>query len=359
MNFGLYLAEEHHHNTFLFAIVIKMGWEASEAVFQQGKRLKPNDEGENQHISSGDGAWIMQKCARTMGGRCRISFERNCTVFSFHCPAEPLTVRDLPKTEEFEVPPGTWGIAIDDSMVQRRLMGRILSHAGVEESRRIILGAEPSDIPLMEEHMKKILKKDKGCKILVVVDENLDFAQRDLTHVIISGSQVMKDILQSLSPEEEARVFGLVRSANDSAEDVAMYLDRVHAFFPKAPMQRERVREILAPLWAERFLAQPKEVSRSKIRQDDWSVERDALLRSMSDVDKLVKDKSADHVPWQKLWSTLHRLKGDLMVLDTSEELALASMLISGMRGEETPRDFKAKWARIRKLVLRAAQSLR
>lgn len=344
---------------FLVLIVVEMGEEAAEAVFQQGKRLKINDASENQHISSGDGAWIMQKCAKTMGGQCKIKFERNCTVFSFSCPAEPLTVRDLPKTEDFEVPHGTWGIAIDDSMIQRRLLSRILSHAGVEESRRIILGADPSDVHVMKQKLKKILSDDKKCKVLVVVDENLDF-ERDLTHVIISGSQIMKEILHDLPPEEESRVFALVRSANDSTEDVAMYLNRVHAFFPKAPMQRERVREILAPVWAKRFLPRAAnvvcEVSEQR-KKEDWSVEREALLQSLGNVDKLLS-KKPENVPWQHIWSAFHTLKGDLMALDESDDVAMASMLISGMRSDKTPRDLKAKWTRIRKLVVRAVDSL-
>jgi len=37
-----------------------------------------------------DGAWISQKCAKALGGKCSIKFFENKTVFTFECPASPL-----------------------------------------------------------------------------------------------------------------------------------------------------------------------------------------------------------------------------------------------------------------------------
>jgi hypothetical protein len=51
------------------------------------------------------------------------------------------------------------------------------------------------------------------------------------------------------------------RSANDSAEEMVLCTSRKHGFLPKAPVQRDRVRKILAPFWADRFLSKESRLS--------------------------------------------------------------------------------------------------
>ena len=230
-----------------------LGETASVAVFEQGSRLHKDLSINDRFISSGDGAWIAQKCARAMGGNCSIRFENDLTVFSFRCQTESLVPADKVETVDFEVPPETVAVAIDDSKIQRKLMSRILGLVGVEEGLQTVIGEKPSDVFEMEKIILNVLRARPNAKILVMVDENLDYGEQGGEVVILSGSRVMKDILTALPPEEEKRVFALVRSANDSTSDLATYFSRTHGFFPKAPMNRERVREILAPLWAERF----------------------------------------------------------------------------------------------------------
>ena len=70
---------------------------------------------------------------------------------------------------------------------------------------------------------------------------------------VFSGSSIMKDILDHMPRQFESRCLVLMRSANDSAVDIALYTERTHGYFPKAIMQKDRTREILAPLWLERF----------------------------------------------------------------------------------------------------------
>mmetsp|Transcript_29560 Transcript_29560/g.45275 ORF Transcript_29560/g.45275 Transcript_29560/m.45275 type:complete len:348 (+) Transcript_29560:1008-2051(+) len=242
----------HEHET-----IVKMGKKASEAVFAEGRRLKVHQDQDDKLISSGDGAWIMSKCAQTLGGSCCIDFEPTRTVFRFSCP---VTLPPPPKNKNkfihknFCVPTGTIGIAIDDSTVQRRLMDRILSHVGVETPNRIILGKEPNEIFQLGETLIQILQEQQDSKILMLVDENLDYTGVDVSNqLLISGSRVMFDVLQTLKPEDEARVLVLIRSANDSADDIASYASRAHGFFPKAPAQKDKVQQILAPLWNKRF----------------------------------------------------------------------------------------------------------
>ncbi len=59
------------------AEILKLGELAKEVVFSPRRRLTIHSTGdENNHVaashSSGDGAWIMHKCAKTLGGKCEI-----------------------------------------------------------------------------------------------------------------------------------------------------------------------------------------------------------------------------------------------------------------------------------------------
>mmetsp|Transcript_126436 Transcript_126436/g.354044 ORF Transcript_126436/g.354044 Transcript_126436/m.354044 type:complete len:962 (+) Transcript_126436:88-2973(+) len=233
--------------------LVGLGPQASQAVFEQGLRLHENLRIKDRFISHGDGAWIAQKCAKAMGGNCSIRFEDDLTIFSFKCPTEPLVPAVKIDTTNFVVPPDTFGVAVDDSKIQRKLMSRLLGLVGVAEENMTITGEKTSDIFGIEKLILKLLDSHPTAKILVIIDENLDYGGTGEEVVIMSGSKVMKDILTALPPEDERRILALIRSANDSTSDLAIYVSRAHGFFPKAPMTQDRLREMMAPLWAERF----------------------------------------------------------------------------------------------------------
>jgi len=243
--------------------IVKSGTAAREAVFAEGSRLGIHQDQDDKLISSGHGAWIISKCAQVLGGSCSIDFEPDRTVFLFQCPAMVASKQSCETTvhhEDFCLPPGTLGIAIDDSKVQRRLMDRILLHAGVEESHRIILGKEPNDIFQLGNTVSEMLKQHPPpARVLLLVDENLDYSGTDSNQLLISGSRAVQDVLSSLSSIDEARVLALIRSADDSAEDVTCYASRAHGFFPKVQVQKENVQEALMPIWFERFGSQQHE----------------------------------------------------------------------------------------------------
>ena len=48
--------------------------------------------------------------------------------------------------EGFEMPKNVWGIALDDSKIQRKLMVRFFMHAGVTEDRVHIFGSTVHEI---------------------------------------------------------------------------------------------------------------------------------------------------------------------------------------------------------------------
>ena len=88
-------------------------------------------------------------------------------------------------------------------------------------------------------------------------DEGTDGSQcfnhlpRDCT---ILGSQLVSEIRKRLLPDQERRILALIRSANDSANDIAIYNLRMHGYLPKSPLNGlVSVKEQLAPLWLSRY----------------------------------------------------------------------------------------------------------
>lgn len=336
------------------SLLRSMGKEATDAVFKQGSRLHNALEADDKLVSSGDGAWIMQKCAKTLGGSCSIQFLEDCTIFRFECLASPLYVKDRPTATSFRVPQGTWGVAIDDSKIQRKLINRILSHAGVEEGKRIVLGADVSDVAKLQELLHQHLRSDPQSKFLVLVDENLDFGIRDAKQVVVSGSKVMKEFLGNLPSTMEKRLLVLVRSANDSAEDVIAYLERTHGFFPKAPMQQDRVCEILAPLWADRFQNSQNVAGTEEAFSDNSTEEfltRQELRLVLQRIDGIL-GKSTHELKWSELWSALHSLKGDIMTMGSTDEIDDIVSSIASMRGPSIPPGFEQSWESTRRKIV-------
>eukprot|EP00957_Ditylum_brightwellii_P180991 13788429-Ditylum_brightwellii.AAC.1 len=78
-------------------------------------------------------------------------------------------------------------------------------------------------------------------------------------HVTVSGSMCVEGIQRRLLPEQERRVCALIRSANDSSQDVAIYNSRAHRFLPKVLIQGDKVMETLAPFWERRFPPPPQQ----------------------------------------------------------------------------------------------------
>jgi hypothetical protein len=79
-----------------------------------------------------------------MGGDVDIKFETTRTVFTFSCVAAPVFMPERsPKTipsstspdEDFAIPEGTWGVVIDDSRIQRKVLGTFMQLIGIDKGR--------------------------------------------------------------------------------------------------------------------------------------------------------------------------------------------------------------------------------
>jgi len=249
--------------------LVRMGNSARKAVFEPGNRLHP-DLGEGQDLaslnqsqthSSGDGGWIIKKCATALGGDCSIKFHESRTVFTLRCPAKferKMSIGNQSDSEyldasDFCIPSNTWGIGIDDSRVQRKLLAKMLCLCGIHEDKTRVLGKSNQEIMEFENIMLTTVRENPEDFVFVIVDENLDI-DGDGTLLTVSGSHSVERVRKLLNSEEEARLLCLVRSANDSRDDLALYSSRAHGYIPKGPvLKRDSLLQLIAPCWIERF----------------------------------------------------------------------------------------------------------
>jgi hypothetical protein len=174
------------------------------------------------------------------------------------------------------------------------------------------------------------------------------------------------------------RLLALIRSANDSAADLAMYNARAHGFFPKASMTKDRVRVSLAPLWRERFENVRRRIRKNEantasatltnrdtnyVRDESDSIATSTGLSVDDENDMITKQElrfSFCHVrsfmeqmdpsttDWMMIWRHLHSLSGDLLAASEEIEAAgRAAEMIHSMRGSVLPPDLMEKWQQI------------
>lgn len=199
----------------------------------------------------------MTKCASTLGGKCRFKFEPDKTIFTFQCPGEVFDARNVQRWteyEKFEIPSNVYGIGIDDSKVQRGLLFKFFGYLGIPKNRIQILGGEKSDITDFEDWAQNFIFNHPNDYFLFIVDENLIVSdEQTASSVRYSGSKAVSNLRSRLLPDQEKRLLALVRSANDSVSDIAIYNSRAHGHIPKAPVKEATCLETVAPLWMARF----------------------------------------------------------------------------------------------------------
>ena len=196
--------------------ILDLGEQASKDVFSSGQRLHTafgtsmsNLDDLEVSFSSGDGAWIMRKCASILGGDVGITFNAERTIFNLTVPTkqviEPLSDDD--SDQDWEIPPCTWGIIVEDSLVQRKLLNRLLSVLGIEKEKRIILGSTAEEVLEFNNIAKKLVESNRDNHFLIIADENLEIVEDGTRSSTISGSLSIERLLRELDPSDEARVF--------------------------------------------------------------------------------------------------------------------------------------------------------
>jgi hypothetical protein len=345
-------------------------------VFSPGTSLHTKSEDEQSVTvvgSSGDGAWIMQKCARTLKGECGIRFEKDRTVFCFRCPARDyITIENegeiLISCDFSTLPEGTWGIVIDDSGIQRKLMDRFLKVAGIEVEKRLMVGKDAKEIYGFCDLVVNLMRENPNDKFLVIADENLEVVEGAALSGTVSGSLCLKKILEELKPSEERRLLALVRSANDSSTDIAKYIARAHGFLLKAPIDKQGVLGAIKPWWIKRFPEERKPaplsslsnvpkcaVNMENMESQDYDPFHD-ITTNLEVINALCR--ACDGISLKKRWRSiqdrLQRLKGDLKTIVRCEnvsagnDLEKISYAIDALRLGKFPEDLKERWTQLR-----------
>jgi len=154
---------------------------------------------------------------------------------------------------QFSVPKNTFGIAIDDSKIQRKLLAKLLDCVGIPHDRCTVVGDGRDEIMGFEDYVISFIERHPQDYFFLVVDENLDVLDDSSNHETVSGSIIVQNIRKRLPPDAEKRMVAIIRSANDSSSDIAIYISRAHGFIAKGPIKRDKVNETIAPIWLNRF----------------------------------------------------------------------------------------------------------
>jgi hypothetical protein len=133
----------------------------------------------------------------------------------------------------FRIPTNTHAIAIDDSKIQRKLLSKLIEFAGIPEERTTVVGDGHDEIMGFEDFVVNFMENHPEDFVFLLIDENLDVVNENSVRSTISGSLCVENIRKRLPAKLERRMFALVRSANDSSSDIAIYSTRAHGFLPK------------------------------------------------------------------------------------------------------------------------------
>jgi len=261
---------------------------------------------------------------------------------------------------DFHIPQNTHAIAIDDSKIQRKLLSKIFENVGISSERCTICGDGYTEIMGFEDYVVTFMGNNDGY-VLMIVDENLDFVDEATNkHDTISGSQCVENIRRRLLPENERRMFALIRSANDSSSDVAIYNTRAHGFLAKAPIKRDKMKETLAPMWLERF--PPSEFGDSTSGTDydtqsgtETTVTHDSAIgctpydvaHLLSDIDLLFQEDVYISEP-RMIQDKIHELKGDLLTMHSTLPVHSLVGQINLILSTQAPETLLERWTTVR-----------
>ena len=268
--------------------------------------------------------------------------------------------------EDFELPKNIWGIALDDSKIQRKLLLRFFTYAGIAEDRVHVKGGTADDIKGFDDWAVNFIYSHPNDYFLMIIDENLDIQDKDdaTSQMTISGSLSISGMRSRLTQEQDKRVLALIRSANDSASDVAIYNSRAHGFLPKAPIKRDMVRESLASVWLQRFPIFASPIVKSPggtfiSTEDEVEIGCDVavtltdIIPNIHNIDQYALSPERELFDkWNVIWERMHALKGDLLIMPTRTNINRAIGMISSLRGPVPPQNFGEKWQNIRSTLL-------
>lgn len=156
-------------------MLVGMTGQEVSTMFNKGTRLDLGDEADiHRDISSGDGAWLMQACARAMGGECSIRFSENHTDLTMVCSSNVSFTEG--QAARFEIPKGTYLIVMDDSCLQRKAFARQMQkHFDIPADFLIVRGASKDENIGFQSYLHDLMHKHSTALFVLICDENLDY----------------------------------------------------------------------------------------------------------------------------------------------------------------------------------------
>lgn len=198
------------------------------------------------------------------------------------------------------------------------------------------------------------------------VDENLDVVDESNNHNTISGSLCVENIRKRLPEETERRMIALIRSANDSSSDVAIYNARAHGFLAKQPIKHFNVKEVLAPLWLQRFpesefgesIATNSRHHEAETSTEDVACTPYDIAQKVSDIESLFEKNTHSTNP-HLIHDEIHELKGDLLTLNSNSS-SVTSVIgqINLIQVTKAPLALAERWRSARDNINEIIQSM-
>ena len=303
-------------------------------IFDKGVRLHNNIARSNKScLSAGDGAWVMQTCAKMCDGNCSIAFNKEYTLFRFECDVE-LAIEDK-DYKNFIFPNNTFVYIIDDSKIQRRMMKRQIELIQKDVINIIVLGNGEEEITNIYSYLFESITNNKDAKHIIICDENLDYKINGCLQCE-SGSLICRKLKETIM---EKNYITFIRSANDSLHECNIYLERADALLPKAMLTTYELKQKIIKVWLEYF----GYVKSSTI---DYNLEGDMqeiIEIFLEDIDDFVAVEPSGY-DWASFWSELHKLKGTLNILQELRNNTDIIALIESMRENNFDSDFKNLW---------------
>ena len=314
-------------------------------VFRKGTRFHAETSPEpTARTSTGDGAWIMQRCAECLQGSCSISFEPSRTVFELRCPA--LERVDDNFLDHVYLGEDVWCIGVDDCFFQRYILEQLFTEAGVIKNQVRVYGETADQLRNVSGTLVHLVQSLPHKLILAIIDENLDLPDCSAS---VSGSHAIQEARRRLAPADEARLMAFVRSANDSASDQQLYSERSHGFLSKSPGPAGR--KALFRAWINRFGT--SSLRKSASAEHSTTTPDASRIAASREMDKYVRNLDGWRLMrWSEVWMWLHRMKGILASSQSGgNELRTAVLMaeIEALRAlEDFPPNFVDVWNKIR-----------
>jgi hypothetical protein len=182
----------------------------------------------------------------------------------------------------------------------------------------------------------------------------------------VSGSEYIEMLNLELAFNDGQRMLALIRSVKDSNDDIALYKARAHGFIPKAPIQKDKVIEMIEPWWKHRFptnkrpqLFQPSATIAEKRNEsddddDDESFGIEEVMESIQHIDSLIDGSSEDELAesWFVIREHLHSLRGDLTSWKSNIRVTTVLQAMDKLTGDTVPNELAERWTLIRSLIV-------